>query len=46
MIYSLYHWFTGTHMDDNGLPGWADALGGVLDLALLAAVLYGVSTLL
>lgn len=46
MIYSLYHWVTETHMDDNGLPGWVDFLGGLLDMAVALGLFYGVSTLL
>lgn len=40
MIYPLYHWLTGTHMDENGLPAWVDALGGLLDLLLVTALVW------
>lgn len=40
MIYALSHLVTGNSMDENGLPGWVDILGGLFDLWVLAGVLY------
>ena len=46
MIYSLYHWWTATPMDDNGLPLWVDVIGGVVDAVVLLGLYVAVSGLL
>jgi len=39
MIYSLYHWYTDTHMDENGIPWYIDVAGGVFDMLVIVLVL-------
>lgn len=46
MLYSLYHYLTDTHMDNNGLPWYVDTIGWVVDMLTLVGVLYGASLLL
>lgn len=44
MIYALYHWWTDTPMDENGMPWYADVLGGVLDILVIVALLSAASS--
>lgn len=43
MLYHLYHWVTDTHMDDNGLPGWVDVAGGIIDAMIIGLAFYWVT---
>lgn len=44
MIYSLYHWWTNTPMEENGLPWYIDVLGGILDAVLVVGLLMVLSS--
>ena len=39
MIYTLYHIATDTKMNNNGWPGYVDAAGGLLDMAIVVAII-------
>ncbi len=42
MIYWLYHRYKGEPMKNNGLPGWVDFLGGMVDSGITMVLLYAV----
>jgi hypothetical protein len=39
MLYATYHLVTDTAMKNNGLPGYVDVLGGIVDAILVVNAL-------